>query len=82
MKKDIHPKYVKAVVKCGCGSTWETRSTNPEIKVEICSSCHPFFTGTQKMVDALGRVDRFQKKFGDEYFKKTTKKKPVKRRRG
>ena len=81
MKKDIHPKYVKAVVKCGCGTTWETRSTNPEIKVEICSSCHPFFTGTQKMVDALGRVDRFQKKFGDEYFKKPTKK-PVKRRRG
>ncbi len=82
MKKDIHPKYGKAVVKCGCGSTWETRSTIPEIKVEICSSCHPFFTGTQKMVDALGRVDRFQRKFGDEYFKKRVKKKPVKRRRG
>ena len=82
MKKDIHPKYVKAVVKCGCGSTWETRSTISEIKVEICSSCHPFFTGTQKMVDALGRVDRFQKKFGEDYFKQPAKKKPVKRRRG
>lgn len=82
MKKDIHPKYVKAVVKCGCGTTWETRSTISVIKVEICSSCHPFFTGTQKLVDALGRVDRFQKKFGDEYFKQPVKKKPAKRRRG
>jgi len=82
MKKDIHPKYEKAVVRCGCGSTWETRSTVPEIKVEICSSCHPFFTGTQKMVDSLGRVDRFQKKFGDNYFVQSEKKKPVKRRRG
>ena len=82
MKKDIHPKYETAVVKCGCGSTWETRSTVSQIKVEICSACHPFFTGTQKMVDALGRVDRFQKKFGDEYFKQPSKKKPVKRRRG
>ncbi len=82
MKKAIHPKYMKAVVKCGCGSTWETRSTIPEIKIEICSSCHPFYTGTQKLVDALGRVDRFQKKFGDEYFKKPVKKKLAKRRRG
>ncbi len=82
MKKDIHPKYGKATVHCGCGATWETRSTISEIKVEICSSCHPFFTGTQKMVDSLGRVDRFQKKFGDNYFQKADKKKPVKRRRG
>ena len=82
MKKKIHPKYEKATVRCGCGASWETRSTNPEIKIEICSSCHPFFTGTQKMVDSLGRVDRFQKKFGDNYFVQDTKKKPVKHRRG
>ena len=70
MKKDIHPKYGKAVVKCGCGSTWETRSTVPEIKVEICSNCHPFYTGQQKFVDTAGRVEKFQKKYGGEYFKK------------
>lgn len=74
MKEGIHPKYEKCTVTCGCGATWETRSTIPEIKVEICSSCHPFFTGTQKMVDSLGRVDRFTKKFGGEYFKKAPKK--------
>ena len=62
--------------------SWETRSTVPEIKIEICSSCHPFFTGTQKMVDSLGRVDRFTKKFGQDYFSGQAKKKPVKRRRG
>ncbi len=75
MKKDIHPKYDKCVVSCGCGASWETRSTTSQIKVEICSSCHPFYTGTQKMVDSLGRVDRFTKKFGGEYFKKADKKK-------
>lgn len=78
MKEGIHPKYQKCVVSCGCGATWETRSTVSEIKVEICSSCHPFFTGTQKMVDALGRVDRFTKKFGQDYFSAQTKKKPAK----
>ncbi|UCE59365.1 MAG: 50S ribosomal protein L31 [Phycisphaerales bacterium] len=80
MKKDIHPKYVDCTVKCGCGASWETRSTVPEIKVEICSSCHPFFTGTQKMVDALGRVDRFTKKFGGDYFVAKDKKKKAKPR--
>ena len=70
MKSDIHPKYVDAVVKCGCGHTFETRSTKAEIHVEICSNCHPFFTGQQKFVDTLGRVQRFQNKFGGEYFKK------------
>ncbi|MBI4717529.1 MAG: 50S ribosomal protein L31 [Planctomycetes bacterium] len=78
MKKGIHPKYEKCVVSCGCGATWETRSTVSEIKVEICSSCHPFFTGTQKMVDSLGRVDRFTRKFGGEYFTAKPKKKPTK----
>jgi len=80
MKKGIHPEYVDCSVRCGCGASWQTRSTVPEIKVEICSSCHPFFTGTQKMVDSLGRVDRFTKKFGGEYFVDKTKKKRVKPR--
>lgn len=78
MKDKIHPKYRKCHVTCGCGANWETRSTAPEIKVEICSACHPFFTGTQKMVDALGRVDRFTKKFGGEYFAGQAKKKTTK----
>ena len=64
MKKGIHPEYVKAQVTCACGNTFETRSTKPEIRVEICSSCHPFFTGKQKFVDSEGRVERFQRKYG------------------
>ncbi len=63
MKEGIHPNYEKAVVKCACGNTFETRSTKNEIKVEICSKCHPFFTGKQKLVDTGGRVDRFKKRF-------------------
>lgn len=78
MKEKIHPKYQACRVTCGCGASWETRSTVPEIKIEICSSCHPFFTGTQKMVDSLGRVDRFTKKFGGEYFAGAGKKKSAK----
>lgn len=62
MKKDIHPKYGKSTVKCACGATFETGSTQPNIQVEICSACHPFFTGTQKLVDTAGRVDRFKAK--------------------
>lgn len=74
MKKGIHPNYVDCTVRCGCGATWQTRSTVPEIKVEICSSCHPFFQGGErKYVDTLGRVDRFTKKFGTDYFKSTKK---------
>jgi large subunit ribosomal protein L31 len=64
MKKDIHPKYEAAVIKCACGENIETRSTKQEIKVEICSKCHPFFTGKQKLVDSGGRVSKFNKKFG------------------
>jgi len=64
MKKDIHPKYVDTVVTCGCGETFKTRSTVEKINVEICSKCHPFYTGKQKLVDATGRVERFQRKFG------------------
>lgn len=75
MKKDIHPEYVDATIKCGCGATFQTRSTRADIRVEICSSCHPFFTGQQKFVDTMGRVQRFQTKFGGEYFKDAGKKK-------
>ncbi|MGQ9858855.1 MAG: 50S ribosomal protein L31 [Thermodesulfobacteriota bacterium] len=67
MKKGIHPKYEKAIITCACGNVIETRSTKPEIRVEICSKCHPFFTGKQKLVDSAGRVERFQKKFGTSY---------------
>jgi len=68
MKANIHPNYVDAVVKCACGETFKTRSTKPEIHLEICSICHPFFTGKQKLVDTAGRVERFQRK----YSKKTS----------
>ena len=82
MKKDIHPNYVECKVHCGCGETWMTRSTVKEIKVEVCSSCHPFFKGGDgRMLDALGRVDRFTKKFGSDYFKVAKPKKPVAKRR-
>ena len=62
MKKDIHPKYYKeAKVSCACGNTFTTGSTKPEIRVEICNKCHPFFTGTEKFIDTEGRVERFQR---------------------
>jgi large subunit ribosomal protein L31 len=64
MKKGIHPEYVVARVICTCGHTFVTRSTKPEIRVEICSKCHPFFTGQQKYVDTEGRIDRFKRKYG------------------
>lgn len=60
MKKDIHPSYQKAKVHCACGNSFEVNSTVPEIKVEICSQCHPFFTGKQKLIDTTGRVDKFK----------------------
>ena len=63
MKKDIHPKYQDAKIICACGEVIETRSTKPEIRVEICSKCHPFYTGKQKLVDTGGRVDRFNRRF-------------------
>lgn len=62
MKEKIHPEYKKAIVTCACGNKFETRSTIGDIKVEICSACHPFFTGIQKFVDTDGRVDKFKKK--------------------
>ncbi len=63
MKADIHPKYDEIVVKCACGATYPTRSTSKSISVEICSACHPFFTGKQKLIDTAGRVDRFRRKY-------------------
>lgn len=64
MKQGIHPAYKKAVVKCACGETFETGSVKDVLKVEICSKCHPFFTGKQKLVDTGGRVDKFKKRYG------------------
>ncbi|MPW25395.1 50S ribosomal protein L31 [Alkalibaculum sp. M08DMB] len=64
MKEGIHPNYKKSIVKCACGNTFETGSIKEELKVEICSACHPFFTGKQKLIDTGGRVDRFKKKYG------------------
>lgn len=67
MKDDIHPKYVEAKVHCACGNEFITRATVSSIRVDICSNCHPFYTGKQKFVDTAGRVERFQKKFGGNY---------------
>ena len=79
MKKDIHPEYKQAHVRCACGNEFETRATIEKIVVDICNVCHPFYTGKQKFVDTTGRVERFQKKFGGNYFKKETaaRKKPA-----
>ena len=65
MKTGVHPEYHKARVTCACGNEFEVGSTTPEIKVEICSQCHPFFTGKQKLVDSAGRVERFKRKYAD-----------------
>jgi large subunit ribosomal protein L31 len=63
MKEGIHPKYMEAVVTCACGESFQTRSTKPGIHIEICSKCHPFFTGKQKLIDTAGRVERFRRKY-------------------
>ncbi|MBI5043079.1 MAG: 50S ribosomal protein L31 [Nitrospirae bacterium] len=63
MKPDIHPKYVETAITCACGSVAKTRSTVKDLKVEICSACHPLFTGTQKIIDTEGRVERFKKRY-------------------
>ncbi len=68
MKRDIHPDYMPARVSCACGNSFVTRATRPEIRVEICSNCHPFFTGRQKLVDTERRVERFQQRY--ERFRK------------
>ena len=64
MKQGIHPNYVECTVRCTCGNTWKTHSTKSEIVVDLCDKCHPFYTGTQKLVDTGGRVQRFSDKFG------------------
>jgi large subunit ribosomal protein L31 len=70
MKKDIHPKYYPdAVVKCACGNEFRVGSTKPEIRVEICSKCHPFYTGEAKFIDTEGRIEKFKKKYA-EFYKK------------
>jgi large subunit ribosomal protein L31 len=66
MKKGIHPKYVDCTIICACGEVIHTRSTKPNIRVDICSKCHPLFTGKQKFVDSAGRVDKFMKRYGRE----------------
>lgn len=66
MKNGIHPKYEETTITCACGEVIHTRSTKQNIRVEICSKCHPFFTGRQKLVDTAGRVERFKKKYGLE----------------
>jgi len=63
MKSGIHPRYITTEVRCGCGNTFVTRSTQPEMKVDICNACHPFYTGKLKYVDTAGRIEKFQKKF-------------------
>ena len=64
MREGIHPEYPPATVSCACGNTFVTRSTRGDFQVDVCSNCHPFYTGTQKLVDAAGRVDRFRKRYG------------------
>jgi large subunit ribosomal protein L31 len=64
VKESIHPKYHSVEARCACGATWKTRSTKPELHLEICSNCHPFFTGRQKLIDTEGRVERFTRKYG------------------
>ena len=73
MKKEIHPAYGPTVIRCACGNVIETKSAKPEIAVDICSACHPFFTGQQKLMDVAGRIDKFKKKFGGR-ISKTVKK--------
>ncbi len=76
MKTEIHPEYTDVNVRCACGSTFTTRSSGgKDIQVDICSACHPFYTGKQKLLDAAGRVEKFQRKFGGDYFASRKKKK-------
>ena len=77
MKEGIHPEYVECVVTCGCGNSFTTRSTVPRLKLDICSGCHPFFTGQQKYIDSAGRVEKFQKKYQGNYFRTAKSKKAV-----
>ncbi len=73
MKSDIHPAYGEAAVTCSCGNTFTTASTKPTLRVELCNECHPFFTGKQKLVDTGGRVERFQRRYGQKTKTRTPK---------
>ena len=64
MRPDIHPEYIETTISCACGTSYVTRSTVPDLRVAICSKCHPFFTGRQRLVDTAGRVEKFQRKYG------------------
>ena len=64
MKAKIHPEYVDAVFTCACGNSWQTRATKPQVRIEVCSKCHPFFTGEQRIVDTEGRVERLRRRYG------------------
>jgi large subunit ribosomal protein L31 len=75
MKKGIHPKYMNTVVRCGCGNTFNTRSTVPEMKVDICNVCHPFYTGKLKFIDTAGRIEKFKSKFAGAGYSSLQKKK-------
>lgn len=76
MKSKIHPEYKEVTVRCACGNEFNTRSAAcKDIQVDICSACHPFYTGKQKYVDTAGRVEKFQRKYGGDYFKKSANKK-------
>jgi len=81
MKADLHPEYVEATVTCACGNTFKTRSVKPEINLEICSACHPFFTGKQKLVDSAGMVDRFERRRAKTKAAQEAKEKPKTRKR-
>lgn len=82
MNPGIHPKYHDVVVRCACGATWKTRSTKSELRLEICSHCHPFFTGRQKLIDTEGRIERFTKKFGAQTVESRKKAARVRKERG
>lgn len=75
MQADIHPDYQETQVTCGCGSSFTTRSTRPELKIDICNACHPFFTGKLKFIDTAGRIDKFKKKFSGAGYASLKKKK-------
>jgi large subunit ribosomal protein L31 len=77
MKQGIHPEYVETHVTCSCGNTFTTRSVKPELHVELCNQCHPFYTGKQKLVDTGGRVERFQKKYAGRATRKTAPEAPA-----
>ncbi|ERJ28459.1 50S ribosomal protein L31 [Campylobacter concisus] len=66
MKKEIHPEYVECTVTCACGNTFKTKSNKSEIRIDICDKCHPFFTGSEKIVDSAGRVEKFKKKYAQK----------------